>query len=472
MLETASRASEHEAAGCEPDGRVRRRRFALNPCDYLYYAHDRLMVARGQIGNVTLMLMDVEGEIDPARVRAALRRMYCEHPVAAARVRTSLVSGRPRWVLPKAPASLADSAYCYDDLSGASDWLGEMWRRCERRYAEPCDLHAGPLTRIDYYAGPNGQGRVCLRWPHALMDAEGAQWFLAELARMDRAPGPAALPAALRPDGMGLDPLGGASFGTRFRLFRKAFRVHRDYGKVQRVRLDSAPPEPSRALGLRLRVFEADEVERIQSNAKAKCPAGKGIYARYLAGCVIRALHRLYLARGLETESYLVTLPQSVRPAGPRPVHGNYLVAATLCGRRALIEDSHMFGADLKAQLERFESEGMAEANWALIWMAGLMRTWQYRILLGLPIGLEPYASGFSYYGEIDPPIREFCGARVTNLWGATPLSAPPGWNPAFSRFDRRLNFTLTWIRGYVSDALAEEFARTIEQEALEPQSR
>lgn len=443
------------------------RRFRLNPCDYMFLSHHRMMESLGQVGNRPMMEMDVEGFVDPRRFKQAVQRTFAAHPVARAGLRFALRDGRPRWVVRREPAESAERAFTFFDYRERTDWPACAEALRAERYALSGDLFEGPQAHVDYCAGPHGLGRVFLRWPHALMDAEGAQWFLAEISRLD-APDTGELPKELRPDGEALDVLAGRSWRARLKLFRRGLGSRGEHGKVLRQGVCvPAAPETVRAC-VRQRVFEAPDVARIEAHARETCPGGPGIYSRYLAGCVIRALHRLYVARGLEVDSYLVTLPMSVRPPGPRPVHGNYLVAATLSGRRERVGDARALAADLAEQLRRFRDEDLAVANWALMWAAGFMRAWQYRIMLRLPIGLEPYASGFSYYGEIDPPLREFLGARVTNLWGTGPLSAPPGWNPLFCRFGQRMNFTITWLSGCIPDGLAEEFALEIEREALE----
>lgn len=451
-----------------------RRRVPFNPCDYLFLSHDRLMQSRGNVGNVTLMVMDVQGPIDPQRLRRALGRLLAVHPVAGATLGHSLLGGRPHWRVrrPGAVSSipgepLHPDALTATDLTADPNWAATADALIERRYAEPTDVRRGPLIRLDYYAGPGGSGKVSIRWPHALMDAEGTQWCLSELARLDHQNESAPLPPGLLPDHESLDVLAGRSLIERLAMFRKGFTAHRVHGDVSRTSLGRGDGRSASGLRLRVRVFEAADVARIQANAKQVCPAGPGIYARYMAGCVIRAVHSLYRERGIDTPSYLVTLPMSARPPGPRPMTGNYLVSATLCGRRELVDDPRALARDLLEQVNRFHAEGMPEAHWAMIWWAGLLRAWQYRLLLQLPFGLEPYASGFSYYGEIDPPIRRFIGAEVTNLWGATPLHAPPGINPAFAKFGTRLNFTLTWIKDYIADDTAEAFARQVEREAL-----
>lgn len=438
------------------------KRWRLNPCDYMFLSYDRMMTARGRIGHSTLMVLDIEGEIEPERLRRALGLAMDAHPITRATIRDGLISGRPCWV--ERPGGDADVLKIFD-LRGVGDFHGAAIEEMARCLAEPLPVERVAPIRIEYYVGAGGQGRLCLKWSHALTDGEGAQWFLSEVARCDA--GATVRPVELCDDELQLDPLNGRGLVRRLRLFASGFRGHREHAGVPQTSLGDRHAEGSAELRIHYRMFDAAEFERIRANAKRICPPGAGLYARYLAGCVIRAVHRMYQVRGIETPAYLVTLPVSVRPEGARPLAGNYLVFATMSGRRERVDDARDLAVDLHEQMTRFGNERRGEALWALLSVMGWMRAGQYRWLLRQPIGLQPYVSGFSYYGEIGPPLTEFLGARVTNLYGVAPLAAPPGWNPIFSRFGDRLNFALTWIRGYIADEVGEEFAKTTEVEAL-----
>ncbi|MCP5118913.1 MAG: hypothetical protein GY953_49510 [bacterium] len=56
------------------------RRLRLNPVDYFFYCHHRLMQRRGEPGYVTFMTLDLDGHIEPARLRTTLERGFIAHP--------------------------------------------------------------------------------------------------------------------------------------------------------------------------------------------------------------------------------------------------------------------------------------------------------------------------------------------------------------------------------------------------------
>lgn len=461
------------------------RRVYLNPSDYFFYAHHCMMQRRAEGGNVAFMMMDVDGHIESDVIRAALRRVLIAHPVLMSPLRISFLRGKPFWLIPQdRPAAALEAgrrAHVFEDLRDRTDWQQRLDGFCQERYLPTWDLAAGPPIRLEQYALPWNRSRFCLRWPHLLMDAAGAQWLLAELSRLCN-PAPAnpsgqddPLPAELRPDHQPLDPLARQSWRRRWRLFLASFSAQRQHRQLKAKALvdRGAPPyEDQHYLHC---CWDAGQVRQILDAARRCTPPGPARYARYLAACVLRALHRLYTEQAVDSEAYLITMPISVSEAGQapgespaRPIPGNYLVSPTLWGRRDRVADKRAIGEDLARQLKRYHERDVPLMQWAMIWVAASSRAGFYQLLMRLPLGLEALASGFSYYGEISRPLRTLGGARISNLWGAGPLPTPPGWNPVFSRFDEKLNLSLTYTRPAISGDLARRYVRYIEQEVFE----
>jgi hypothetical protein len=461
------------------------RRLRLNPVDYFFYCHHRLMRRRGEPGYVAFMTIELDGHIEPARLRTAIERGLLAHPVLMSSLRLSRLRGRPYWLIPEDPPRAAQTAaaemHTHDDLRDHDDWQATLEASCQERCLPTWDVTSGPQFALMQYSLPSNRTRICLHWPHLLMDAMGAMLFLGELSRLGdgessqceaRTEG---RPPFLRRDDDTFDPLEGRSLLERLRLFRQSFSTVKAHGSLEVKGLLPDKLPPFRDQRYLHRYWEAAAFGRIRANAKRIMPPGPALYARYMAVCTIRALHRIFTEQGVESQAYLITMPTTVADVEPssldkaaRPIIGNYLVSPTLVGRRDLIHDKRALGEDLTQQLATYHETRTPLKQWAMAWLAGTMRASVYQQVLRLPLGFEALSSGFSYYGETAQPTRTLCGATITNMWGNGPSLIPPGWNPVFSKFGDTLNASLTYARPAISDDLAARYLALIEDEALE----
>jgi len=481
-----------------------RRRIPLNPCDYLYYAHHDLMRRRGQGGNVGVLTLEAEGRADPERIRNAMAAAMRVHPVMMARLRVSLVTGRPYWQVPPQPADAArqavERAYLYEDLRNEPNWRDRLERLCRARNVMAWDFDAPPAFRLEQYDLPGHQTRFCYRLPHAATDAQGIQWFFAEIQRLqsvslseqacvtrfasdsssqtstDAATQDSAAAAGptpdLLPDDQPFDILAGLSLLRRVESARRALAAGRDAGRLN-IRSLRSPPYPRCWQQQYVhKCWQPDQVRQMREIARRRAPPGPFHHARFLAACVFRALHRLYAENGVRSDGYMLPFPVSVLAfaqdhalAGRRPISGNYLVSPTLVVAKDLVTDKRRLGEELSRQVERYIAGRVYLGQWSAIWLASLLRTSMYRWLLRLPLGLETLSSGFSYFGTIPHRLRSICGARVTNLWAAAPMAMPPGLNPIFTKYESRLNLVLSWPSPAIPDDVGYRYADLMEEE-------
>jgi len=458
------------------------RRILLSPCDYLVFNHSRFMRHKQQGEYVCIMVVETDDHPEPERVRQALARAFVAHPIMAASLRVSWLYGRPYWAIPRlneVDARIAAAlAHRVIDLRHRDDCEEHVQASLDDSLSARWDHSRGPQLRIDQYTLPGRRTRFALRWLHFLMDAEGAQHLLGDIDRLDPeapqrlgdAPGRAEAPPStgMRP----VDPLQGLSRASRWRLAGRCLgRMRQPLGfEVKPLSPHIYPPATDHRC--RLKTWERSQYEVIRGNAKRTTPPGPGLYARHLIGCTVRALDRVYASQGVTTEAYVLAVPFRT-PLGPkdkpdvqpRPVHGNYLVPMTICVRRELAADRSALGEDVLRQYQDFTAD-RSDAMWsAMMWALGHMRLSMYQALLRLQLGFVPLASGFSCYGEIEPPLRQFLGGRVLNLYGGGVVASPPGWNLVFSRFDDLLNLCVTYPRPAVSDEVTKQYLRWIEEE-------
>jgi len=456
-------------------------RIPLNACDFVIFGQHRVW-QRGGGGNFPYMMVELEGDIEPSEMKAALKRALSEHPVLVGGVGMSVFRLRPFWRVSNATQTVveqaASSAYLFADLRSTGAAIAALETLCEARYGGDWYRSSGPQVRLEHYALPHGRTRLVLRWPHYLMDAEGAQLFLASLG--DEPPTVAAhagdKDALLLPD-------------------QQSPRVLKDYGWLKLMGIIRRGMGAGRALnhvgsqhemidakgrfggyGVLHRHWGGEVFMRMRADAKRLTPAGPAMFSRFLAAAVCRAQQRLHVERGSRAEAFFITFPMRVgfsRPDGRlferRPLVGNYLVAPTLRVLESETTDRAVLSAEILGQVEAFLAAGGDIAQWALLELAALWHAWFYHLIFKLPLSVNRCSSGFSYYGGIKGHLRAIGNARVRNIWGGGPTTTPPAWNPVFSKFGEQLNLSLTYSRPAISDDLARRYAELIEDELVSP---
>jgi hypothetical protein len=445
---------------------MRQRR--LNPCDCVFHALDQRMRAQGYPGTGTFIMIDAEGPCAPDRIRTGIARTLATHPTTAARAATSAVRAWPVWRPTREPVT---PHYTFDDLSGLTDdWLAESDRRFRARYSAMWDPHeSAPQVRIEHVLGPGGQQRVIIRWPHALMDADGAQLFLAEIDRLSQ-PDPPPPRANLLPDRGALVPIRRRNILKRLALIPQALRTRDRFTEVSAASLcEHLPQRPtdSRELSYLVRPWSAEQTALMQAAAKAVTPRGPGLYSRYIGTCVLRALYRIHTEYGHTLPVYALSFPMGVPGLTQRPIPGNYLVAASLFVPAGQLPDRHAVATTLTDQMQRYQAENRADASQVLQWLMAELRQSQYQMLFNRLTDRQPFATGYSFYGEISPPLETFGGARVTNMWGCGALSVPPGWNVTMTRFRDRISLAIAWPAAAFPPDVVEHYADLIEEEVF-----
>jgi hypothetical protein len=442
------------------------RTYRLNPCDCLFAAFDHRLKQLGYRGSRMMLVLDLEGTLDRARLVRGLERAMEAHPWTMGRLWISRLRAWPYWRYEGRPVAPAFTHY---DLTCEADWSGKLEPLTEAFFGSGPVDGAPPQVRLAHLEGPDNHHRVCMVYPHALSDVEGAQHFLTEISRL-AAEKPEPRPGTLADDDERIDPLAGHGLVQRLRMLRDLKRVMPPWTKLGGISLlDSLPARPveSRRERLLHRIWSGERMERLRENARKVAPSGPGLHSRYVAGCVLRANWRIHEEHGRKLPYFGTTFPVHVEGIERRAVIGNFLVSATLAVGPDRIADRRAVAEDIARQFTAFHDQRQDLWYWSLLWMSGELRTWQYRMFMDWASRSQPFASGYSFYGEIDPPIREFAGARVTNFWVPALISVPPGWNPLFCRSGDQINFMVVWPEGSFPEAVVHRYADVIEDEVF-----
>jgi hypothetical protein len=424
------------------------------------------MAQRGYAGRAMIIILDAVGEVDSARVAKGFQRALEVHPMMMSGQVISLWQAWPHWQFSGIPVMPKFKHY---DFSTVENWPQAADELVQRHVAEASDLTTPPLVSLWHIKGPGSVHRFTFCWPHALMDMEGAQYFVSEIHRL-AGDSPAPYPPNLMQDYERLDPLAGHGVVARLKLVRQAAGMIPFRTPVQESSLfESLPDRPAdtRIQRFTRRIWGPDKVRRMRDNACNLCSPGPILYGRYVAACVLRAVHRIHAEHGRKLPYYGMTFPMKVSGIERRPIPGNYLVWANLKVDADRITDKRTAIEDVDRQVREHFEQRLDLSTWALLWLASQLRNWQYHKLMGWVTRTQPSVTGYSFFRETEPPIRQFVGTQLTDLWALGVVNLPPGWNPMFCQFGDQWNFTLSWPSGAYPERVAERYASLIEEEVF-----
>ncbi len=401
----------------------------------------------------TIMVIQCDRPVEPARVRRALGRLLPFCPWPASRLRRRFPWGGLHWVAgpraalelpPVRQVAVTSHAALHEELEA------------ELNSAIDPRLEA-PLRFLIVDGGPEfhgGRGFLVLTWFHPLMDPRGGQNLLRHLVDLDQQgdgrPRRGAPPAfvAVR------DP---RPLRERARLGRRSL----DYMRT----LTPVPPvSPGTGLSTfgKARFWQGTFAAREASTGDTR--ATRDICWRL--ALVGKAMSALWEKRGLPDVPFLVPISVDLRPKGETgPAIGNWL--AFHFARFTPSETTDVAGLvqSLRLQMADAVRDGQIEAN------AVGMEFLRYRPLWMMPRSLPggPDGDTFSFncadIRDFPPALATVFGRRVVNAYHAPAVLPRPGIGVFFNRCASRNNLVISWVEGTVSEDDVTHVAKIVREE-------
>jgi hypothetical protein len=426
----------------------RARRLPLRGADLVLMAMHR-HYSGAKVSHNTIMVVQCDRPLEPARIRKALDRLLPFCPWPASRLRRGFPWGGLHWAAgpraaletpPVRHLTVASPAALHEELEAELNSAIDPRR-------EP------PLRFLIMDGGPQACGFLVLTWFHSLMDPLGAQILLRRLIDLDReedgrAPGgaPPAF-AAVR------DP---RSLRERARLGRRS---------LDHMRALTPVPPVSPGTGLttfgRARFWQGSFVTR-------DAPAGGTRATRDICwrlAVVGRAMRTLWEKRGLPDVPFLVPISVDLRPRGEAGLAiGNWLAFHFARFTPSETADVAGLARSLRIQMADAVRAGQIDAN------AVGMEFLRYRPLWMMPRSLPGGSNGdtFSFncadIRDFPPALATVFGQRVVNAYHAPAVLPRPGVGVFFNRCATRNNFVISWIEGAMSEDDVAQIAEVVRE--------
>ena len=414
----------------------------LNGPDFLMLGFDRELRRHGFAGNTCQIILKLGADISPDALNRRLAQLTASHPILNARPAGCVW---PKWKLPSRPQ--APQVRLHRGPFSPRELLND-----------PLDARRGQLMRFDVSDDSDGRPLLTFTWLHALMDAPGAEHFLACVGNEDLA-----LPSTPAPAPRPQPPL-----RERAKLAWKYIHHLDELCKTPPqtigVRYPSAPAE----LRHRVEVFDATDTARIRANASQL--AGLLGDAQFHAATALCELHRLRARLGCTSPSYVLPLAVGLRAKGSiQPVFRNELTMLMLQLLPPQLDSTAVAIAALKQQLEAALRGGLIESGRQLGLLFRFLPIPLYMAMAKQGLRGEICSLFFGDTASVNPRLNTFFGAPVEDFTHVAAVTPSPGLGVIFYYFRGLLKMTVVHSTRVFTDAEAADFATHLRQRLLHP---
>lgn len=429
--------------------------------DSFVLAWDDFMRRTHQGGHVSQSVIELAGPPDLARLRSGLNRAVAKYPLLAARARRSWRTRLPFWAVPSIPpgASLPFGAWREGDVAAGHPFTdatpaADVWKLVQWLFKEPLVADGMEFNaRVDAVVRRDGRFSLILTWSHLLFDGKGAELFCAELARLCDGIDVPEEPSRTAP------PRRQMSFMEKLRRTKSAMDYQTGLQETGVPSLGGPKPRPGNP-NYQILTFEAAEAAAIRSRAEQ---LGGGLFPiTFFVACVARAQDRVFRHRGQRPAGYGISVPTQTRKRGSKgPLFHNHVAPLFFNPRREHLASVAETAAAMKAQFAVMVRTKVADSFDTVL---DIMRPLPSRIFMGIiraQFKGELCTCYSSHTGPFAPEMKTFAGTAVTNAYHLPCLGTPPGTGIFFGEHCERLNVTITWRDGALTD---EERAMMVTQ--------
>lgn len=416
----------------------------LNGCDYLMLGFDYELRRRGFAGNSCQIVLELKSAISPAMLQERLRALTAQYPALNARPGGVFA---PRW---KMPINAHEPRVRVHRQEAG---------RCRAFVNEPLAAKDGELARFDLIERDHGQTTLVFTWAHALMDAVGAEHFLATLGHPEMPPPNSKTSVAAGPK---------LSLPARCKLGWKNLYQLDKFCEAAPRSLGFRYPEAEPKLLHRIESFSAEETARIRAHGARYC--GMLGDAQYHAAVSVLELHRLHQRLGQPSASYVLPLPVGLRPKGTfDSLFSNQVAMLMLQFLPEHLDSIEQAVATLKRQTQEAMRNGLLES--------GIMLSELFRFL-PIPIYMAIVKQGLRgeicslFYGDtasVNPLLTSFLGVEVEDFAHIAAVTPSPGIGVIYYYFRGELRVTVLHLAPVLSEAEAAEFAAGLRARLLNP---
>jgi len=414
--------------------------------DIFLVALSAMMRRSGQGEHVSASILALPRAPRVDALRSALRRLVQKHPLLTARLRRDWRTWLPFWKV-RAIAEGESLPFGLWREAGSPGALGAEAREVAEAGAQLAALRDEHIparfqARFDLVERRDGSCLAALSWSHLLLDGKGAELLLVNIARLcEGIDEPCDFPEP---------PPVKRTFTEHLERTKPAVRHLSALARMHIRSLSGARTWRGRC-HQRLITLDASDAERVRRRVAET--TGALFPLAFFVACATRAHDRVLAHRGTLPEGYVASVPIQTRKRGARgPIFHNNVTVFFFGSRRAHLTSLDEAAAHMKQQFGEMSRARLDEAfSELLAWMMRIP-SWCFMWFVRLQFRGDFCSFFESHTGPFAPELTHFAGEPILNAWHLPCVSAPPGSGIFFGEHAGRLNITLSWRDGCLSD--------------------
>ena len=417
----------------------------LNGSDYLMLGFDHELRHHGFAGNSCQITLELAAPISPAALRQRLEFLVNRHPILRA-LPCGIVF--PKWKIIRGNVTYPQVRVHHHEPEIE-----------QKLFNESLASRRGELMRFDLIENSDGRMTLVFTWAHALMDALGAEQFLAIVGN-EKLPLPAVIFTPLNRVRLGLR--------ERFRLAWKCLYHIEQFGKVAPRSIGNRNLTAPAQQNYHVVKFTVEETARICVNSRRL--GGVLGDAQFHAAATMVELHQLHQRLGAATPSYVLPVAVGLRPKGTsEPVFSNQLAMLMLQFFPNQLESVATAVACLKKQTAEALRAGLLDSGVELGKISSLLPLPIYMTILKQGLRGEICSMFYGDTAAVNPHLTTFFGVTIEDVTHAAPVTPAPGIGVIFYTFRGALRVTVLHSLNVINETEAAEFSTNLRARLLNP---
>ncbi len=428
----------------------KRKRY-LSGSDWVINTLDYMMKSVTCSGNMSQLVLTLEGTVDEKEVRSRLNSFVKRFPVVHGSVSRDFKL-TPYWKIPaRSEEDVSIFVTPIESLERQGTLLPLLEKSANTNFRDNCEHVAFHL-----FIG-NEQSALAMMFDHRLFDARGAEMFLDLFQRSLQAEAPS----------------GDVTFISSQELtkWKKKFLAGRSVNRRIIALTRSAAPaslplptEKGKGYKYQLVTFSADETTALYDAAYRD--AGYLMESPYFLSLITQAVHEVFRNRLSNGSSYVIPVTVDLRQ-GKDPLQETFFNHLSYLFYQVPVESVH----DLKGLINSFKQQmydqvksgfpkDLAEAS-LLTRIAPLPLLGK---LLHIPLKGRMATFAFSHLGKSAYQSSEFLGRGIENIFHMPRVPVPPGLGFFSTSYNGRLNLIISYLDGVLTEEDADGLSAAIQK--------